>query len=346
MAVMLSGDDPGIERAARAIREGKLAAFPTETVYGLGADAFNTRALAQVFEVKERPRFDPLIVHIADIGAVSRIADLEKLAPETRRLFFLLAETFWPGPLTLILPKRDEVPDLATGGLPSVALRFPAHPAAQRLIVRSTGAIAAPSANRFGRLSPTAAAHVQEQLGDRIDFIIDGGAPAVGIESTVLDIAPAGPGGGRPRILRPGGVSREALEALTGPVAENDAAGSAADGAALPSPGLLKSHYAPRTPLVLHSAEEMASFSPGEKEGLLFFSGKTRAAREARYAGERFPAITLSESGDSTEGAARFFSALHALDGAGLRLIHAETAPESGLGRAINDRLRRASVRR
>jgi L-threonylcarbamoyladenylate synthase len=337
--VMLAASAGDMERAAGALRRGGIVAFPTETVYGLGADAFNPQALARVFEVKGRPRFDPLIIHIASLEALPRIARLEALAAPMGRILDLLISRFWPGPLTLILPKRLEVPDLATSGLPSAAVRFPSHPVARDLILRSTGALAAPSANRFGGLSPTLAEHVREDLGEGVDFIIDGGPAALGLESTVLDLCPSG--GGRPRILRPGGVPREEIEALVGPLAEK---GPAA-GEALPSPGLMKSHYAPRTPLLLHGTEEMAALPCLMGEGYLFFSGGTRARWEARNGTVSAGAATrtLSEGGVPSEAAAGLFAVLHGMDALGLGRIHAEAAPERGLGRAINDRLDRAS---
>jgi L-threonylcarbamoyladenylate synthase len=281
------GSSPGdIQRAAEILKNGGLAAFPTETVYGLGADAFNIQALARVFEVKGRPRFDPLIIHIASPDMLEGLADLGALSPRLRPLPAKLAAAFWPGPLTLILPKRPEVPDLATAGLPTVAVRFPAHPAAQKLIVLSSGAVAAPSANPFGRLSPTRASHVLESLGNKIDCIIDGGPCSVGVESTVLSLAGTGE---LPRILRPGGISREQLERVIGPVACGGAAEAPAE---VLSPGMLKSHYAPKTPLTLHSSEEMSAlpFLPGE--GYLFFSETTRDAWLKRNA-EKIPGDDL-----------------------------------------------------
>jgi L-threonylcarbamoyladenylate synthase len=206
-----------IRTAAEAIRSGLLVAFPTETVYGLGADCFNPTALARVFEVKGRPRFDPLIVHIAELSALDRVADT---ALVNGRILDLLVSRFWPGPLTLILPRRPLVPDLVTSGLPTVAVRFPAHSVALHLIRLSTGAVAAPSANPFGYLSPTRAEHVRAQLGNKVDYVLDGGPSSVGVESTVIDLCASG----RPRILRPGGVSREDLEALIGAVESGPAA--------------------------------------------------------------------------------------------------------------------------
>ncbi|MDR3146770.1 MAG: threonylcarbamoyl-AMP synthase [Treponema sp.] len=338
---LLSASQADLRRAAEAIRAGLLVAFPTETVYGLGADAFNQTALARIFAAKGRPRFDPLIVHIAALDTLDRLADLSALSSPLREKALVLSERLWPGPLTLALPKRPLVPDLATSGLPTVAIRFPDHPVARDLIRLSTGAVAAPSANRFGSLSPTRAEHVREQLGDRIDFIIDGGRTRVGVESTVLDLS----GGPRAavRLLRPGGVSREAIEALIGAVETGP------DGGAAPaSPGQLKSHYAPRTPLSLHSPEAMAALRYRQGELYLFFSQAARDAWLARQhelgaPPERDSVQALSPSGGALEGAANLFDLLHRLDRLGASRIHAEEAPAEGLGPAINDRLFRAA---
>jgi L-threonylcarbamoyladenylate synthase len=335
-----------LELAAAALRGGDLAAFPTETVYGLGGDAFNPRALAKIFQAKGRPRFDPLIVHIASRETLGELADLSLLEPASRETVARLAEEFWPGPLTLVLPKQRALPDLATSGLATVAVRFPSHPAARELIRLSTGAVAAPSANRFGRLSPTRAEHVAEQLGDRVGIILDGGACTLGLESTVLDMASP-----RPRILRPGGLPRERLEALLGPLAgappppDNPAfhpPGEHHPPGGLRSPGLLKGHYAPRTPLCLHGGREMAALSCREDEAYLFFS---RPSAEAWARGKKPGGLEfLSEGGDSSEAAANLFAVLHRLDNLALRCIHAEKAPAETLGEAINDRLGRAAA--
>jgi L-threonylcarbamoyladenylate synthase len=354
--------------AAALIRRGGLVAFPTETVYGLGGDAFNPRALGEIFRAKGRPRFDPLIVHIACPEALEEVADLSALDSRSRKMVDRLRAELWPGPLTLVLPKRKQIPDLATSGLATVAVRLPAHPAARQLIRRSTGAVAAPSANRFGRLSPTRAGHVAEQLGDRVEIILDGGPAALGLESTVLDMA-----GGEPRILRPGGLSRERLELILGPLGppgEPSPAGTGTpgagppDGAPLPageeapggirppgelrSPGLLTSHYAPRTPLYLHDRGEIPPCEAGA--GYLFFSRPSHRAWAAHQGLTAEgpgtpPREILSEQEDTLEAAANLFEALHRLDRLGLRRIHAERAPPRDLGEAINDRLGRASAR-
>ncbi|MDR1374844.1 MAG: threonylcarbamoyl-AMP synthase, partial [Treponema sp.] len=311
----LSADEAAVRAAAELIRAGGLAAFPTETVYGLGGDAFNTAALARIFEAKRRPRFDPLIIHIAAAEALELAADLSVLTLRARQRLDKL-RGLWPGPLTLILPKRREVPDLATSGLATAAIRFPDHPAAQMLIRLSTGAVAAPSANLFGRLSPTRAEHVRDQLGDRVDIILDGGPARIGIESTVLDLA-----GERPRLLRFGGTPRERLEALIGPVeiagpvraGDRDSGPPAAGG--LESPGQLTSHYAPRTPVSVYRREDMTALDPGPGEGFLFFDGAARKAWAARNGGGIQNAgttvMTLSETGDMIEAAAALFDMLH-----------------------------------
>lgn len=333
----LTVSESDLRIAAAALAAGKLVAFPTETVYGLGANAYDSRALARVFEAKRRPAFDPLIVHIADLSALDRVADLGALRPEAAEKARLLAERLWPGPLTLILPKRPVVSDLATSGLPSVAVRLPAHPVARRLIELSTGAIAAPSANPFGYLSPTRASHVRAQLGDRVDYIVDGGRCEVGVESTVLDLC-----GEEPTVLRPGGMEIERISALVGAVSIFDRS------VAVPTaPGQLPSHYAPRAPLVLHAPGGLSSLEPNPSEALLFASG---ASRDAAFAAGKRPdqwmaVRVLSERGDSLEAASNLFDLLHELDSSGAGRIHAERVrPEAGgLAAAVNDRLFKAS---
>ena len=346
----LSISQGAIEKAAACLRNGGLVAFPTETVYGLGADAFNLNALARVFDAKGRPRFDPLIIHIAAIETLEKIVDLSLLNDAAKKNLAVLAETFWPGPLTLILPKQKTVPDLATSGLPTVAVRFPDHPAALRLIALSGGAVAAPSANPFGYLSPTLAEHVRDQLGGKVDIILDGGLAKVGVESTVLDIT-----GKRPRLLRPGGVPIERLEALIGTVelpsgkiakAAGETAGSDTH-VGLPSPGLLKSHYAPRASVSVYSAPDIIALhttaSKVDKIAFLFFDALTR---DAWLIGQREKVplfMTLSEQGYLLEAAANLFQFLHELDKPKITRIFAQLAPEKGLGVAINDRLMRAA---
>jgi L-threonylcarbamoyladenylate synthase len=329
-----------LELAAAAIRRGDLAAFPTETVYGLGGDAFNPSALAKIFEAKQRPRFDPLIIHIAESGALENIADLSLLTPSVREKIERLTAAFWPGPLTLILPKQRRVPGLATSGLATAAVRFPRHPAAQELIRLAGGAVAAPSANRFGCLSPTRAEHVAEQLGDRVDIILDGGRAGVGVESTVLDMS-AGMQS-VPCILRPGGVSREQIEAVIGAVAM----GGNSDTVVMPaSPGQLKSHYAPNAPLTVHRREDMIRLRYDPAEAYLFFDGPSRDAWPAAHQDAAGRIRVLSEKGDAVEAAANLFDILHGLDKPDYSCIRAELAPAGGLGDAINDRLSRAAAK-
>jgi L-threonylcarbamoyladenylate synthase len=352
-------NEENIRIAAAALRAGRLVAFPTETVYGLGADGFNTRALAGVFAAKGRPRFDPLILHIADLKTLETLADLSSLSSRNREMAELLTGRFWPGPLTLIFPKQPAVPDLATSGLSTAAIRFPSHPAARALIEQAGCPVAAPSANPFGYLSPTRAEHVRDGLGERVDIILDGGRTPVGVESTVLDLS------GEPCILRHGGIPREAIEALIGPVvvgavvvgpeedgpeAQRIRQGSGTLQGSI-SPGLLKSHYAPAVPLSLYAPAEMAELEYAPSEAFLFFSPQSRDAwltsRPGRRAGQGTapePQIrVLSETGNILEAAANLFDLLHELDSLGFARIRAEMAPLEGLGLAINDRLGRAA---
>jgi L-threonylcarbamoyladenylate synthase len=341
--MMLTSSDEDIRIAADAIKAGRLAAFPTETVYGLGGDAFNGSALARIFEVKRRPRFDPLIIHIADASALDMVADVGKLSSPARKKLGALCQNLWPGPLTVVLPKQRSVPLLATSGLPSVAVRFPAHPVAQKLIRYSTGAVAAPSANPFGYLSPTNAIHVQEQLGSRIDFIIDGGRSSIGVESTVLDITEE-----PPCLLRPGGIPREVIEALIGHV---DADIPPDSDPARRTPGQLPSHYAPRTPLFLHNTMPDISFNPDEV--YLFFDEETLCLwnmRNVPHTGGHIFTLTSGRDKKSVdknlEAAANLFDILHIIDKINASAIHVQKAPDSGLGTAINDRLTRAAAKR
>jgi L-threonylcarbamoyladenylate synthase len=333
---ILPADAAPIAHAAEIIRRGGLVAFPTETVYGLGADALNPLAVARIFEVKSRPAFDPIIVHVASASAAW---DLWSEVPTDA---YRLMAKFWPGPLTIVLPKRPTVPDIVTAGLDTVGVRIPDHRAALALIRESGRPIAAPSANRFGRTSPTTAAAVAEELGDSIDLILDGGPTRVGVESTVVARLE-----GRWTVLRPGGTTleqlREALGAQVRSAGPATAGGAPADrdGAPQPSPGLLKRHYAPSTPLTLVPTPSDAAAlarTGGRRLGLLCL---TRPAGP-----EPFAAVEeLSASGDLREAAAGLFAALRRLDAAGLDGIVAATVPESGLGVAINDRLRRAAAK-
>ena len=308
----------GVERAAELLRAGGVVAFPTETVYGLGADARNDAAVARIFEIKGRPRFDPLIVHVSEPEMAEGVA--VEIPPSARELI----RRFWPGPLTLVLPKRADVSDLVTAGLPTVGVRMPRHPLARELIRLAGVPVAAPSANPFGRTSPTTARHVEELLGGAADAILDGGPCEVGLESTILSLAD-----GEPLLLRMGGLELEEIEAAIGRVR----VAPPTDDVPL-APGRTLRHYAPRTKLVL--AEDAAAVRGGARMGLLAFRGHADM-------GSFGAAETLSAGGDLREAAARLFAALRRLDALGLDVIHAELVPERGLGRAINDRLRRAA---
>jgi L-threonylcarbamoyladenylate synthase len=313
MTQTLAPDDAGIAQAARLLGQGELVSFPTETVYGLGGDARSDLAVARIFAAKGRPSFNPLIVHLPNLAAVQAIATV---GPNARAL----AVAFWPGPLTLVLPLREDagISPLVTAGLPTVAVRVPAHPLAQRLLQAFGGPVAAPSANPSGRVSPTRADHVLEGLSGRIAAVLDGGACAVGLESTIVLADPD------PVLLRPGGLPVEALEAaLRCPLATGGDAGKPT------SPGQLESHYAPEARVRLGAT----SADPGE---VLVGFGPVQGA------------LSLSETGDLVEAAARLFQSLREADrmaGPGGRIAFAPV-PETGLGRAINDRLRRAAAPR
>lgn len=313
MTLTLASDDAGIAEAARLLAAGELVGFPTETVYGLGGDARNGRAVAGIYEAKGRPSFNPLIVHLPDLVAVERIAHV---GPKAR----MLAQAFWPGPLTLVLPLKDGsgISPLVPAGLATVAVRVPAHPLAQRLLRAFGGPLAAPSANPSGRVSPTRAGHVLEGLAGRIAAVLDGGACAVGLESTIVLADP------EPVLLRPGGLPVEALEAALG---QRLAVGG--DAGKPTSPGQLASHYAPEAALRLGATEARNG------EVLVGF-GPVQGA------------LTLSRTGDLVEAAAALFQMLREADklaGPEGRIAFAPV-PETGLGRAINDRLRRAAAPR
>lgn len=306
--------------AAKIIKKGGIVAFPTETVYGLGADAFNPLAVARIFEVKRRPYFDPLIVHVANPD------DVKNLVKKIPSIANSLIERFWPGPLTVVLFKEENIPEIVTAGLSTVAIRMPSHPMALSLIKESKCPIAAPSANPFGYLSPTTADHVREQLGDQVDLILDGGPCPVGVESTIVSFLEE-----RPRLLRPGGVSLEEIEFTIGkieisPIEEDQPS----------APGMLFRHYAPRTPILIHWSEESLKAYQDKKIGLLAFQNPANVLKFNHVE-------VLSTEGDLREAAANLFSAIRRLDDLGMDLILAESVPETGLGRAIMDRLRRAS---
>jgi L-threonylcarbamoyladenylate synthase len=313
-APIYSPSDEALDRAAAALQAGQLVAFPTETVYGLGADARNDTAVARIYEAKGRPSFNPLIVHFPSSDAAAAHVTLDSRAQA-------LAQAFWPGPLTLVLPRRAESPlsRLVSAGLPSVAVRVPSHPLAQALLQRAAVPVAAPSANRSGAISPTLAQHVAASLGNRVAMILDGGACAVGLESTVVDLSTP-----TAALLRPGGITREEIEAVIGPLVLSTEAEDAPK-----SPGQLLSHYAPGLPVRLNATEAV----PGE--ALLGF---------AAIPGQP---LSLSARGDLVEAAAGLFAALHQLDDpTRYRAIAVAPIPEQGLGLAINDRLRRAAAPR
>ncbi|HEX4014870.1 MAG TPA: L-threonylcarbamoyladenylate synthase [Candidatus Cybelea sp.] len=313
--MILAATPQAVTEAAGLLRGGAVVAFPTETVYGLGADVFSPRAVAAIFEIKRRPSFDPLIVHVCD-GAM-----LERVAADLPAAATALIERFWPGPLTLVLPKRSEVPELVTAGLPTVAVRMPAHPVARALIEAAGTPLAAPSANPFGRISPTTAQHVERMLGSLVPLILDGGATEVGIESTIVTLGP------RPALLRPGAIAAEAIEAVIGPL-ERPARDSG-----VRAPGQFASHYAPATRLRLVEPSEVP------------LAQRRRAGSIAlRHAVEGYAASrVLSPSGDLREAAANLFKTLHELDAMKLERIDAQPVAENGLGVAIMDRLTRAA---
>ncbi len=308
-----------LHEAACLLQGGSLVAIPTETVYGLAANAFDEAAVLRIFAAKDRPSFDPLIVHIG------RPEDIHRVARELPLHAEALMAAFWPGPLTLLLPKRAEVPDLVTSGLDTVGVRMPAHPMTLELLRTLPFPLAAPSANPFGYVSPTTAQHVADQLGARVPYILDGGPCAVGVESTIIGWVD-----GRWLLYRPGGIATEAIEHITGPLtlaARKD----------LPAaPGMLDSHYAPRKPLYRGDVETLLNRFAGRSVGVISFQREYLAHR----------CEMLSEQGDLAEAARHLFAVLREMDDSECSVIVAEEFPEEGLGRAINDRLRRASAGR
>lgn len=310
--------------AARALAEGGLVAFPTETVYGLGADAANPAAIARLYQAKGRPAFNPLIAHVSDLAAARRIARFDAQATA-------LAEAFWPGPLTLVLPRAENCPvaELATAGLDTVAIRVPAHPVARDILRAFGGAVVAPSANLSGHVSPTTAEHVHSDLSGRIDLIVDGGPVEVGVESTIVGCFDT------PMLLRPGGLPRAEIERVLGHALGELPADADSDSAQPLAPGMLTSHYAPRTQVRLNAE----SLEPGE--ALLAFGSHAVAGIDAAAV-----VMNLSRRGDLAEAAANLFGFLRALDTRNARAIAVMPIPQDGLGEAINDRLRRAAVER
>jgi L-threonylcarbamoyladenylate synthase len=314
-----------VERAARVLAAGGLVAFPTETVYGLGADATNGEAVARLYQAKGRPSFNPLIAHVADLAAARTLARFDRTAGR-------LAAAFWPGPLTLVLPKAPGCPvtELATAGLDTIAVRMPSHPVARAILAAFRGAVVAPSANRSGHVSPTTAQHVLADLRGRIELIVDGGPAPMGLESTIIACLD------QPVLLRPGALARAEIERIAALAQAPYGAEPPADADMAPiAPGQLASHYAPRARLRLDAesverGEALLAFGPAPAEG----------------AGQAALALNLSKRGDLIEAAANLFSHLRALDACGAATIAVMPVPHAGLGEAINDRLARAAAAR
>ncbi|MCB1970146.1 MAG: threonylcarbamoyl-AMP synthase [Geminicoccaceae bacterium] len=316
MTAIIDARDPrAVSRAAKAILDGALVAFPTETVYGLGALASSDRAVGRIYAAKGRPSVNPLIAHVADRSSAAIFADFDEHADR-------LAEAFWPGPLTMVLPLKvpSAISRVMTAGLSTVAVRAPAHPVARRLLEAVELPVAAPSANRSGNVSPTTAAHVAQDLGDAVDLILDGGSCTVGLESSVVDLSHSG----SVSLLRPGGLDRARIEALTGPLGKADPL------APLRAPGMMLRHYSPATRVRLDATrvaddEALLAFGPAPVEGAAV-------------------TLNLSPSGDLAEAANHLYDMLRRLDSSGTRCIAVMSIPPEGLGEAINDRLRRAAV--
>ena len=321
---ILPAGEPAVAAAVRCLADGGLVAFPTETVYGLGADATNPAAIARLYQAKGRPSFNPLIAHVCHLRAAMRIARFDARA-------IALAEAFWPGPLTLVLPKTNDcaVADLATAGLDTIGLRVPAHPLEQEILRVFGEPVVAPSANLSGHVSPTTAAHVQSDLAGRIDLIVDAGAVEVGVESTIVGCF------GEPMLLRPGGVPRGEIERVLGRVLVQPPEDADSDTSQPLAPGMLASHYAPRTRVRLNAATIEAG------EALLAFGSDSMPGTDTAAG-----VLNLSARGDLAEAAANLFGYLRALDAKGARAIAVMPVPHHGLGEAINDRLRRAAVGR
>lgn len=307
-----------IQKAKSLLDEGELVAIPTETVYGLAANALDGTAVARIFAVKNRPEFDPLIVHVADLETAQQYVD------SIPHQAYRLATYFWPGPLTLVLPKKDIIPDIVTSGLDTVALRCPDHILTRQLLQELAYPLAAPSANPFGYVSPTRPEHVAEQLGDHIPYILDGGQCSVGIESTIMGFE-----SGEPVIYRLGGLSIEKIESIIGQVRIQDYSTSKPK-----SPGQLTSHYAPKKRLILGNLTELLQRHPASSSGVLSFSTDFNLPNQ----------IILSPAKNLEEAAKNLFGALRAFDKMDVNIVVAETVPDIGLGRAINDRLRRAAA--
>lgn len=312
-----------LDYAIQLLAGEELVAIPTETVYGLAGNALSVEAVVKIFAVKNRPAFDPLIIHT---NAIDRLPAWTYPLPEP---LVLLAEKFMPGPLTLLVPKRPIIPDLVTAGLPLVAVRIPRHPLSLQLLEKLDFPLAAPSANPFGYISPTTARHVEQQLGDKIKYILDGGACKIGLESTIVGLEK-----GVVTIFRKGGLTVEVIEEVVGPVKVRGHSHSNPQ-----APGMLQSHYAPRIPLQLGNLQELYRQHIGQRVGVLAFQKGLEQVPEEEQ-------ILLSPAGDLQEAARELFAAMRQLDRMKIDVILAEPFPETGLGRAINDRLRRAGVRK
>jgi Sua5/YciO/YrdC/YwlC family protein len=310
-----------VSEAARLLKEGEVVAIPTETVYGLAGNAFEPKALAKIFAAKERPTFDPLIVHIADIAQLS---DIAKDIPDSA---YKLAEAYWPGPMTIILPKKDCIPDLCTSALPSVAVRFPSHPIALSIIKESGLPLAAPSANLFKHVSPTTAEHVAAQLADRIAGIVDGGPCSVGVESSIISLT-----GEKPTVLRPGAITPEMFAIVLGDVAIKES--TSKPGQPMLAPGQCDTHYRPQVPL--YYGEIPAGYTLPEHTVRIAFGTQ---------AGPIPATVNLSATGDMVEATSKLYAFMHDLDKTEYDLILVDPIPNKGVGMALNDRLKRASIK-
>ena len=309
-----------VSEAARLLKEGEVVAIPTETVYGLAGNAFEPKALAKIFAAKERPTFDPLIVHIADIA---QLTDIAKDIPDSA---YRLAEAYWPGPMTIILPKKDCIPDLCTSALPSVAVRFPSHPIAQAIIKESGLPLAAPSANLFKHVSPTTAEHVAAQLADRIAGIVDGGPCSVGVESSIISLV------GEPTVMRPGAITPEMFKAILGEVKIKES--TSKPGQPMLAPGQCDTHYRPQVPL--YYGEVPAGYTLPEHTVRIAFGTQT---------GPIPATVNLSATGDMVEATSKLYAFMHDLDKSEYDLILVDPIPNKGIGIALNDRLKRASIK-
>ena len=312
-----------ISEAKRWLDDNQVVGIPTETVYGLAGNALNPEAVLRIFKVKNRPSFDPLIVHVAQIEQVYAITE------DIPEPLLNLAQAFWPGPLTLLLPRKNIIPDLVTSGLETVAIRIPSHPLTRSLLGALAYPLAAPSANPFGYISPTTARHVEDQLGDQVPYILDGGPATVGLESTITGLEE-----GKLIVFRVGGLSVQQLEEKAGTSLEIRPHSSSNPKA----PGQLKSHYAPTIPVRMQDPETLLAAFAAEDIGVIAFNELDDRIPEANQ-------VVLSETGDLDEAARHLFQALRTLDNRTLKIISAQAVPDQGLGKAINDRIRRGSAR-